>query len=54
MNNLLIGLLVVGGFVLWKFVIQPIINEGEPIKPPKDYKTFGEKMEEATNTEVDF
>lgn len=54
MNNLLIGLLVVGGFVLWKFVLQPIMNEGEPIKPPKDYKTFPEQMEEAVNTATDF
>ncbi len=53
MNNVLIGLLVVGGFVLWKFVIQPIINENKPIEPPKDYKTFPEKMEEAVKTSTD-
>ena len=54
MNTLLIGLLVVGGFVLWKFVMQPIMNEGEPIEPPKDYKTFAEKMEEATKIDTNF
>ncbi len=61
-NTFLIGLLVVGGFVIWKFIIQPIMNEGEPIEPPKDYKTFGEKIEESMgidkdldiNTKVDF
>ncbi len=54
MNNLLIGLLVVGGFVLWKFVLQPIMNDGEPIEPPKDYKTFGEQMDEAVKTSTSF
>ncbi len=50
MNNLLIGLLVVGGFVLWKFGLQPLMNEGEPIEPPKDYKTLPEQIEEAVST----
>ena len=54
MNNLLIGLLVVGAFLIWKFILQPIMNEGEPIEPPKDYKTFGEQMEEATNPNTNF
>lgn len=46
MNTLLIGAMVVGGFVTWKFIVQPIMNEGNPIQPPKDYKTFGEQMDE--------
>ena len=49
MDVLLIGILVVGGFCIWKFVIQPRMNEGKPIEPPKDYKTFGEVMEETIN-----
>ncbi len=53
MNNILIGLLVVGGFVIWKFGIQPLMNDGEQIEPPKDYKTFGEKIEEAVNPNTD-
>lgn len=57
MDVLLIGVLVVGGFCIWKFVIQPRMNEGKPIEPPKDYKTFGEQLEEtigeATNPETD-
>lgn len=61
-NTFLIGLLMVGGFVIWKFGIQPRMNEGEPIEPPDDYKTFGEKLEESMgldqdldiNTKVDF
>lgn len=53
MNTMLIGLLVVGGFVIWKFIVQPIMNEKEPIEPPEDYKTFGEQMEEAINTSTD-
>jgi len=35
MNTLLIGFAMVGGFVVWKFIIEPIMNEGKPIKPPK-------------------
>ena len=53
MNTLLIGVLVVGAFVSWKFIIQPIMNEGKPIEPPKDYKTFGEKMDEAMQIDID-
>ena len=54
MNNMLIGLLVVGGFLIWKFGLQPIMNDGEPIEPPKNYKTFPEQMEEAVKTSTDF
>ncbi len=57
-NTVLIGFALVGGFVIWKFIIEPQMNEGKPIEPPKDYKTFGEKMDEeikeATRTDVDF
>ena len=54
MNTLLIGGAVVGSFVIYKFIIEPIMNEGSPIEPPEDYKTFGEKMEESMSTEVNF
>lgn len=50
-NTVLIGVLVVGGFCAWKFIIEPLMNEGQPIEPPKDYKTFQEKMQESLNTE---
>lgn len=54
-NTFWIGLAVVGGFSLWKFILQPIANEGKPIKPTEDdIKTFGEKMQENLNTDVDF
>jgi len=53
MNTLLIGVLVVGSFATWKFIIEPIMNEGKPIEPPKDYKTFGEKMDEAMEIDID-
>ena len=58
MNNLLIGIAVVGSFSIWKFIIEPIMNEDKPIEPPKDYKTFAEKMDDAMqidiNPNVDF
>lgn len=53
MNTLLIGIVIIAGFCIWKFVIQPKMNEGKPIEPDKDYKTFGEQMEEAVNPETD-
>lgn len=53
MNTLLIGFGIVGAFALWKFGIEPIMNEGKPIEPPKDYKTFGEKMDEAMQINMD-
>tara|TARA_R100001530_G_scaffold112862_1_gene79825 strand:- start:2300 stop:2491 length:192 start_codon:yes stop_codon:yes gene_type:complete len=53
-NTLLIGVVLVGGFVVWKFILEPIMNEGKPIKPTEDdIKTFGEKMQENLNTDVD-
>ncbi len=27
-----VALLVVGGFIIWKYIIQPIQNEGQPIE----------------------
>ncbi len=58
MDAILIGVLVVGGFCIWKFIIQPKMNEDKSIEPPKDHKTFGEqmndKMKKATNLDVDF
>lgn len=51
----LLGIGVFGGFVIWKFILEPIMNEGKPIEPTEDdLKTFGEKMQENLNTEVDF
>lgn len=48
-----LGLAMVGGFVLWKFVLEPIMNEGKPIEPTEDdIKTFGEKLQENINTDV--
>lgn len=35
-NTALLGLVIVGAFVIWKFILQPIINEGEPIEPKED------------------
>ncbi len=28
----LIAFLFIGGFIVWKFIIQPIQNEGQPIE----------------------
>ena len=54
-NTMLLGVGMVGGFVIWKFILQPIMNEGQPIEPSEeDVKTFGEKMQENLGTEVDF
>ena len=53
-NTLLIGAVLVGGFCLWKFVIQPRMNEGQPITPTEeDVKTFGEKMQDSMNPKTD-
>jgi hypothetical protein len=54
-HTMLIGVGMVGGFVIWKFILQPVMNEGQPIEPTEeDIKTFGEKMQENLNTSVDF
>ena len=51
----LIGIALIGGFIIWKFIIEPTANEGKPIEPTEeDLKTFGEKMSENLNTNVDF
>ena len=36
MNTFLLGLLIVGGFCIWKFVIQPRMNEDKPLEPQED------------------
>ena len=52
MNYTLIGIALVLGFCIWKFIIEPLMNEGKPIEPPKDYKTFGEQMDEQLKTNI--
>jgi len=56
-STIWLGVIIVGGFCIWKFVLQPILNEGEPIEPPKDYKPFTQQLEEevhgSVNTELD-
>ncbi|MHA1201351.1 MAG: hypothetical protein ACTSQ4_02365 [Candidatus Heimdallarchaeaceae archaeon] len=34
--NVLIALFLIVGFLIWKFIIQPIANEGQPIEPQED------------------
>jgi len=53
MEIALIGIGLVGGFVIWKYVLQPRMNEGKPIEPPEDYKTVGEQIEDAVKTATD-
>lgn len=31
-NTGLFALLFIGGFIVWKFIIQPLQNEGQPIE----------------------
>ena len=35
-HPLIIAFLLVGGFALWKFIIQPIMNEGKSLDPDED------------------
>ena len=35
-HTILVGFIVVGVFSLWKFILQPIMNEDQPIEPPED------------------
>ena len=35
-HPLIIAFVLVGGFALWKFIIQPSMNEGEPLDPTED------------------
>jgi len=52
-HTFLIGAALVGGFCIYKFIIEPIMNEGKPIEPSnEDIKTFGEKMSENLNTDI--
>lgn len=30
-----LGLAMVGGFVVWNYLIKPILNQGQPIDPPE-------------------
>lgn len=57
MNTFILGLLIVGGFCIWKFIIQPRMNEDKPIEPDSNNKTFGEQikeqMEDAVNPNID-
>lgn len=54
-NSFWIGLAVVILFAIYKWVLLPIMNEGKPIEPDEeDIKTFGEKMQESVNPNVDF
>ncbi len=34
----LIAFLFIGGFVVWKFIIQPIANEGNPIEDVRTHQ----------------
>lgn len=44
-NTLLIGFFMVGSFCVWKFIIQPQMNEGKPIEPTEyDLKSLEEKI----------
>ena len=53
-NTMLIGIVLVGGFVLWKFILEPIMNEGNPIEPTEeDIKTFEEKMQDNMGLDTD-
>ncbi len=35
-NSVLIGLLLVIGYIAWKYYVQPRINEGNPIEPEEN------------------
>ncbi len=35
-HPLLTALVLVGGFAIWKFLVQPMINEGKPLNPDED------------------
>ena len=35
-HPLITAFILVGGFALWKFIIQPIMNEGAPLDPDED------------------
>lgn len=51
-HTFLIGITLIGSFVIYKFILEPRMNEGKPIEPTEeDIKTFGEKMQENLSTE---
>ena len=58
-HTLLIGFFMVGGFVVWKFIIQPQMNEGKSIEPteedlkPLEEKLGLDKLTESFSTETD-
>ncbi|KKM88598.1 hypothetical protein LCGC14_1257140 [marine sediment metagenome] len=35
-HPLITAFLLVGGFAIWKFIIQPTLNEGKPLNPTKE------------------
>ena len=53
-NPILIGTLVVGVFCIWKFLVQPRMNEGKPLLPDENEETFADQMEKAMDTKIDF
>lgn len=54
-HTILVGLVMVISVVLVKFIIIPIMNEDRPIEPTEDdIKTFGEKVQESLNPDVNF
>ena len=44
-NTLIIGVVMVGCFCIWKFIVEPQMNEGKPIEPTEeDLKPLEEKL----------
>lgn len=35
-HPLLTAFVLVGGFCMWKFIIEPTMNEGKPLDPDED------------------
>ena len=35
-HPLITAFLLVGGFAIWKFIIQPTLNEGKPLDPTEE------------------
>jgi len=35
-HPLLVAFLAIGGFGAWKFIIQPILNQDQPLDPTED------------------
>jgi hypothetical protein len=59
-HTLWIGIIMVGSFCIWKFVLQPVMNEGKPIEPteedlkPIEEKLGLDKLTEDFNKEINF